>query len=111
VTTARLDPGELAHRVAVEFTSGTGDEAGGETVVWTPLATVWGRVEPTDSRERIVAGHLSGVVTHAVTLRWRGDIAGGMRIIHRGRVLRILAVQDMDESRRYLIAKTEQETA
>jgi SPP1 family predicted phage head-tail adaptor len=74
------DPGWLRQRVAVQSAAGTPDEAGGETIVWDSLTTLWARIEPTGARETIVAGHLSGVVTHDVTLRWRDDIAGGMRI-------------------------------
>jgi SPP1 family predicted phage head-tail adaptor len=50
------------------------------------------------------------VVTHEVILRWRGDIAGGMRIGYRGRTFRVLAVHDPDETRRYLVARTMEET-
>ena len=105
------DPGWLRHRVTVESAAGASDGAGGETVVWDSVATLWARVEPAKAGERIVAGHLSGVVTHLVTLRWRDDIAGGMRLAYRGRTFRILAVHDLDESRRYLVAKAEEETS
>jgi SPP1 family predicted phage head-tail adaptor len=95
--------------VTIESAAGTSDAAGGETVVWDTLATLWARVEPTAANERIVAGHLSGVVTHEVTLRWRDDIAGGMRVAFRGRTFRILAVHDPDETRRYLVARATEE--
>lgn len=104
------DPGWLRHRVTVESAAGAADEAGGETVTWDTLATLWARLEPASAGERIVAGHLSGVVTHDITFRWRGDIAGGMRVAYRGRRFRILAVHDPDETRRYLVAKTAEET-
>jgi len=109
MTPRPFDPGWLSQRVTVESAAGTGDGAGGETVVWDTMATVWANVKPARTRERIVAGHLSGVVTHEVTMRWRDDIAGGMRLVHRGRILRVLAVNDLDEMRRYLVARTEEE--
>jgi SPP1 family predicted phage head-tail adaptor len=110
MTVLAYDPGWLAHRVTVESAAGTPDGAGGETVVWDTLATVWARIEPIGAGEKIVAGHLSGIVTHLVTLRWRDDIAGGMRIAYRGRTSRILAVHDPDECRRYIVAKAMEET-
>jgi len=110
VTTLDYDPGWLAHRVTIESAAGASDEAGGETVTWDTLATLWAHIEPVSAGEAIVAGHLSGVVTHVVTLRWRDDIAGGMRVAYRGRTFRILAVYDPDESRRYLVAKASEET-
>lgn len=74
------------------------------------LATLWALIEPASAGEKIVAGHLSGVVTHLVTLRFRDDIAGGMRVAYRGRTFRVLAVSDPDETRRFLVAKCEEET-
>ena len=104
------DPGWLRQRVTLESAAGAPDDAGGETVTWDAVATLWARIEPTGAREQVVAGHLSGVVTHDVTIRWRGDIAGGMRVAYRGRTFRILAVHDPDETRRYLVARTMEET-
>lgn len=109
MTAVLHDPGWLRHRVTVESAAGTADGAGGETVTWDTLATLWADLEPVTAGEQIVAAHLSGVVTHQVTFRWRGDIAGGMRIVYRGRTFRILAVHDPDETRRYLVARTMEE--
>ena len=106
---AAYDPGWLRHRVAIETATGTPDTAGGESLAWSTLATVWAHLEPNAADERIVADRLSGVVSHQVTMRWRDDVTGGMRIAYRGRTFRILAVGDPDESRRYLVAKTEEE--
>lgn len=107
--TGPYDPGWLRHRVTVESAAGASDGAGGETVVWDTVATVWARVVPTTARETITAGHLTGDVSHTVTMRFRADIAGGMRIVYRGRVLRILAAFDPDETRRYLVAKAQEQ--
>jgi SPP1 family predicted phage head-tail adaptor len=109
MTAALYDPGWLRHRVTVESAAGAADGAGGEAVTWDTLATLWAHIEPVNAGEKIVAGHLSGVVTHDVTFRWRDDIAGGMRIAYRGRTFRILAVHDPDETRRYLVARATEE--
>ena len=104
-----FDAGWLSHRVVVESAAGSADGAGGETVAWDTLATVWARIEPAAAAEQIVAGHLSGAVTHLITMRYREDIAGGMRIVYRGRIFRLLAVFDPDETRRTIVAKAEEE--
>ena len=109
MTAADHDPGWLRHRVTVESGASASDGAGGETVLWDTLATLWARIEPARADETIVAGHLSGVVTHLVTFRFRADLAGGMRIAFRGRTFRVLAVHDPDESRRYVVAKCTEE--
>jgi len=103
------DPGRLRQRVIVESAAGSADGAGGETIAWDTLATLWARIEPDGAAETIVAGHLSGVVTHIITMRFRDDIAGGMRIVYRGRIFRLLAVFDPDETRRFIVAKAEEE--
>lgn len=105
----RFDPGWLRHRVVIESAAGAPDGAGGEAVTWDTFATAWARVAPVSAREKIVAGHLAGVVSHTVTMRYRDDIAGGMRVLYRGRIFRILAVFDPDESRRYLVARAEEQ--
>lgn len=102
-------PGRLRHRVVIESAAGAPDGAGGEAVTWDSFATVWARITPISSGEKIVAGHLSGVVTHTVTMRYRDDIAGGMRILYRGRILRLLAVGDPDERRRFIVASAEEQ--
>lgn len=109
MTPAFYDPGRLRHHVVVESAAGAPDGAGGEAIAWDAVATLWALVEPVAAGERIVAGHLSSVVTHTVTMRYRPDIAGGMRILHRGRALRVLAVHDPDERRRYSVARCAEE--
>ena len=106
---AGFDPGRLRHRVTVESAAGAAEGAGGETVTWDTLATVWAAIEPARVNERIEAGHLSGVVTHVITMRHRDDIAGGMRIVHQGRVFRLLGV-DPDERGRFIEARAEETT-
>jgi SPP1 family predicted phage head-tail adaptor len=109
VSPALHDPGWLRHRVTLESAAGTADGAGGATIVWDTVATLWANLAPAAAGERIVAGHFTGVVTHEITFRWRADIAGGMRVSFRGRSFRILAVHDPDETRRYVIARTTEE--
>jgi len=111
MTPADFDPGRLRHRVTLSAPVATPDGAGGETVAWSPVATVWAAVEPVAASERRIADHLAAAVTHRLTLRWRGDVVGGMRATHRGRNFRILAAVDPDESRRFLVAEAVEEEA
>jgi len=105
-----FDPGWLRHRVVIEAAATAPDGAGGGTATFAALASAWALVEPVAGTERVAAGHLSGVVTHVVTLRYRADVTGGMRVLYRGRAYRILVAYDPDERRRYLALKTELET-
>jgi SPP1 family predicted phage head-tail adaptor len=106
-----FDAGRLRHRVTIERPVGTPDGAGGETVTWETLAAAWAEVRPLTAAEKTVAGHAAAVLTHRVTLRQRDGIAGGMRIVHRGRLLQIRAVRDPDEAGRWLVAECGEEAA
>jgi SPP1 family predicted phage head-tail adaptor len=108
--TVSFDPGWLRHRVVIEVAEAASDGAGGETLAWETLATVWALIEPVSAAERVVAERLTGVVTHRITMRFRDDVTGGMRVLFRGKRYRVLTASDPDERRRYLLLKTEIET-
>lgn len=107
--TAAIDPGRLRHRLTIEKPDGDPDGAGGTVVTWTTVATVWGAVEPLKATEADTGGRLATVATHRVVIRQRDDVSGGMRVLHRDRVLRVLAVHDPDERGRYLELLTKEE--
>lgn len=107
--TGSFDPGFLAHRIAVERPVETPDGSGGATLDWQPLATLWAAIEPLGAAESTDADRLATRITHRVTIRFRADVEGGMRLIHRGRSLRIAALRDPDETRRFLELHAEEE--
>jgi SPP1 family predicted phage head-tail adaptor len=98
-----FDPGQLASRIGLEKPVRTADGSGGATLDWEEVATVWARIEPVAAAERFAADRLATHVTHRITVRFRTDIEGGMRIAHRGRVLTVIAWRDPDEARRFLV--------
>ncbi|WP_336799458.1 phage head closure protein [Kaistia sp. MMO-174] len=104
-----LDPGRLSHRVTLERPVRSGDGAGGATVDWQEVATLWARIEPVEAGERNAADRLATRVTHRITLRFRGDVEGGMRVMHRGRTLMIASWRDPDETRRLLVLEAVEE--
>jgi len=104
-----FEPGWIAHRVAIERPVASPDGAGGATLDFEPVATVWAAIEPLSAREDGASGRLGTRITHRITLRWRADITGAMRLVHRGRVLRIVSLRDPDEARRFLIIDAEEE--
>ncbi|MCX5497658.1 phage head closure protein [Kaistia dalseonensis] len=107
--TAAFDPGILAHRVTIQRPVATPDGAGGAALTWEALATVWAAIDPVSAREDAASDRLATRLTHRITVRFRADLAGGMRIAHRGRSLRITAWRDPDETRRFLVLDTEEE--
>ena len=98
----RHDPGSLRHRVEIQQASLTTDGAGGHSESWSTLATVFAAIEPTGATSTFGANQRLERVTHRVTIRWRADVASGMRLVHDGRILDIRTVRDPDETARYL---------
>ena len=104
-----FDPGWIAHRVVIERPVRSEDDAGGATIAFETLATVWAAIEPLTAREDPASGRLATRITHRVTIRWRDDVTGAMRLRHRGRILRIASLRDASEDRRFLTIDAEEE--
>jgi SPP1 family predicted phage head-tail adaptor len=105
-----IDPGMLSHELVLEEPVETPDGAGGFTIVWNGLGTIWARLEPLNPETEIWAGRDPSEQTHRVTLRHRTGVRQGMCFRKLTRLFPILAVQDADETGRYLICRTREET-
>ncbi len=105
VTAARSGPaiGELRDRVALRSRVTTGEDEGGETVLFVPLATVWARVTTLTPRRVELADGRAVSVTHTVVLRYRTDISAGDRLVYAGRDLDVLGAEDLNGRRAYLV--------
>jgi len=97
-----VSAGRLRHRVRVDVPVETPDGAGGLTVVWTPLATVWAEICPQQAREAVTAQQVEARTTHLIRLRYRFDILPTMRVVFGTRTFAIRGVLDDGERRRYL---------
>ncbi len=105
-----IDPGMLSHELALEEAIETPDGAGGFTTVWTLVATIWARLEPIDPAREFWAGRDAAEQTHRVTMRFRTGVKQAMRFRKLTRLFPIIAVQDADETGRYLICRTREES-
>lgn len=97
--------GKLRHRVTLQEETRVSDGGGGYTLGWANLAanpTVWAAIEPLTGREYLQARQLAQAVTHRVTLRHRGDVTAGMRLVKGARVFNIRSVIDPGERGRWL---------
>lgn len=96
------DPRALAarlnQRVTIQQPVYTDDAAGGGTVVWNDVATVWAEIRSRGggAGERLFAGKLEASATHEITLRYRSDVTPAMRVSYDGRVFNIRRVEDVD---------------
>lgn len=105
-----VDAGLLNHEMVLEEAVETPDGAGGFTTLWTQLATLWARLEPLDPARELWAARAAAEATHRITLRFRSDVRQGMRLRKLARLFPILSVQDPDESGRYLVCRTREES-
>jgi SPP1 family predicted phage head-tail adaptor len=108
MATVLIDPGMLSTRLELEEAVETTDGQGGVTRAWAPVAALWGRLESVSAFSEEVASGLRQRLTHRVTLRFRADVAAGMRLTRRERVFEIRTVRDPDESGRYLVCQCEE---
>jgi SPP1 family predicted phage head-tail adaptor len=95
--------GQLRHRLRIEEPTEAQD-AFGEAIPapWSPVATVWGAVEPRTGREPFV-GEGAQFLAEADTLiriRYRAGITHKMRVVFGSRVFNILYVADVMTRRR-----------
>ncbi|WP_163269011.1 phage head closure protein [Chelativorans alearense] len=104
-----IDPGRLRTELVLEAAVTAADGAGGHTESWQEVATVFAHVEPVRATNFFGAGQAHEEVTHRVTLRFRDDVASGMRFVKEGRVLEIVTVRDADETGRYLVCRVREE--
>lgn len=105
-----IDAGRLSHELALESRSAADDGYGGLTDQWNEVASVWGRLEPVTSAAPVWAGQRLDAVTHRVTVRSRDGIAPGMRFRRNGRTFLIRTIVDPDETGRYLVCLTQEES-
>jgi SPP1 family predicted phage head-tail adaptor len=100
--------GALGRRLVLEQPVATPDGAGGVTITFEPLATVWAEVRWLSGDERFVAGRPEQASRHVITLRWRGDVTAGMRFVGDGAVFGIVSAGDPAGDRRRLACQCEE---
>jgi len=106
---ATIPIGSLNRRIVIEAPTTTPDGAGGATVVWTPVATVWARVETLSASEQVRAGRPDAIATHRLTIRARSGIESGQRILVDSRVLTVRATRPYGDRDAYLVLEAEEE--
>ena len=101
-----VNPGDLRTELGLEQMTPVPDGAGGFGESWTEIATLFARLEPVAARQTFGADQTLEEVTHRVTMRFRPDVASGMRLVQGTRTFLIVTVHDPDETGRYLVLRT-----
>jgi SPP1 family predicted phage head-tail adaptor len=87
----------------------TPDGAGGATRTWTAVGEVWGHIAALGGSETIASDRGAQRLSHRITIRWRGDVTGEMRLRSAGRTFSILVVLDPEDRKRFLECLTQEE--
>jgi SPP1 family predicted phage head-tail adaptor len=103
--------GRLRHRVTLESAAETPDGAGGATVTWSAVASLWAEIVPVKADERGIGEGEGDLTTHRIVVRKRDDISTGDRFTLGARLFRIRSVTDMQEDGRFLTCLCEEEGA
>jgi SPP1 family predicted phage head-tail adaptor len=103
-----VDPGALRAELSLQRCDAGQDSVGGLVETWTETATVFARIEPVAAESVFGADQTLEAVTHRVTLRWRDDVASGMRFLKGNRPFHVVTVHDPDESGCYLVCRVKE---
>lgn len=110
-----LNAGRLDKRVTVQSSVFSDDGAGGQSIAWLDVATVWASIDTGSGREFMAAQQLLPELTHLVTIRYRDDVTAANRLIYlsRGntRVLTIQSKIDPLERHEQLVLSCKEEVA
>jgi SPP1 family predicted phage head-tail adaptor len=102
-------PGRLRHRVTLEAATPTSDGAGGVTLAWNAVATLFADIVPVKAEEREAGEGRGDLTLHRVIIRKRDDVSPGKRFTLGPRVFAIRSVKDRQEDGRYLTCLCEEE--
>lgn len=93
--------GGLRARVAIERELPIAEAGGSYAPNWQTLATLWAQIEPIAGRVVRQGERLESRVTHRITLRYRGDITAGMRVVWGSQRFSIQAVINLGAQNRF----------
>lgn len=94
--------GQFDRRLVLEAPINTPDDIGGIERSWVFVDVIWARITALVGSERFEGEREESAITHAITIRWRPDVTGAMRLRLGARTFAIHAAVDGDGRRRTL---------
>lgn len=89
---------QMNRRIELQEVVRESDGQGGFTEGWTPIATVWAKIEPIKAYEKFQAAQMQTPVTHKIMVRYHSGITTACRILYDGRIFDIKEVVNVDEA-------------
>jgi SPP1 family predicted phage head-tail adaptor len=93
--------GPLDQRITFDAPVPTQAANGEELIAWTPVLAVWASVGPIVGRERLLGDQVLADMDTRVRVRWSSEVAAitpKHRIRHRGQVLNIVSIVNVDSA-------------
>lgn len=94
--------GRLRHRIEILAMSRTPDEAGGATLAWTPVETLWAGLQHLAASERNSASRIDRLKRVAATVRYRTNLTLGQRVRFADDDYDIVSIETADGAARFL---------
>jgi len=88
--------------VTVERGVESSDGAGGYTIVWSTLTTVFGLIETSGGDEPLTAGRLEPRESVVITCQFRSDLLESDRLLIDGEYYNISRLENIDRRSRFL---------
>ena len=101
--------GSMRHRLVLETTRQTPDEAGGWQTDYQSLAAVWAAIRPIGAQAAMAPRQTGESLTHEITVRYRPDLRVGMRFRQNGDCYRIRLLVDPDHRKNFIVCLCTQE--
>lgn len=92
----------MRHRLHLETPVDTPDGAGGVTRNWSPVSALWGQIEALRADETISGDGVDMSITYRMTIRYRTQIDGTMRLSMGERLFAIRGIRDPNGYRHWL---------
>jgi len=93
--------GGLRARITIEQEVPIAQGGGSYAPNWQTVASLWAQIEPVAGRVVRQGERLESRVTHRITVRYRSDIAAGMRVVWGSQLFAIQAVINLGAQNRF----------
>lgn len=86
--------GRLNQRITLQQKVTTADGAGGYSISWQDVTTLWAEVVPHSTSERLISDKETLENRYIITIRHRTDINASMRFVLGSRTFTIIGIMD-----------------
>ncbi|MEM5384142.1 phage head closure protein [Paraburkholderia phymatum] len=96
-----LQAGSLNRRITIQRQSTVQDSEGQPESVWSDVATVWASIAHKSGLQTIRGDAEVSLVQASIRVRYRSDVAAGMRVVHGATTYQIRAVLPDERAREF----------